>query len=249
MRGILINRGIQAAFLLLIVAGWMWATEIRGISRLFLPPIDSVAVSFQRLVSSGAFLSALQVTLSTVAQAYVIAVCSGLLIGYVVSRSRFSTEVFEPVISGIFAIPLTLFFPLFILFLGIGVSSKIAYAALYSFFPVCLNTIAGLQSVDRRYIQAAKSMGASSFEIFRHVQFPAAFPILVNGLRVSFLICFAAVLGGEVLMSVEGLGRNISQSAESMNTASMYAWIVFVILTAFVLNMVVTFIENRAKEY
>ncbi|HWK14212.1 MAG TPA: ABC transporter permease [Rhizobiaceae bacterium] len=249
MRAILLNRGIQALFVLLVIAGWMWATEVRGVSRLFLPPLDSVAASFQRLVSSGAFYEALKVTLSTVAQAYAIAVVSGILIGYLVSRSRFSTAVFEPVISGIFAIPLTLFFPLFILFLGVGVSSKIAYAALYSFFPVCLNTIAGLQSVEPRYIQAARSMGASSLEVFRHVQLPAAFPVLVNGLRVSFLICFAAVLGGEVLMSVEGLGRNISQSAESMNTASMYAWIVFVILTAFVLNMVVTFIENRAKEY
>jgi len=245
----LVNRIIQVAFLGLIAAAWYWATDIRGVPRLLLPPMESVGASFGRLIESGAFWSALQVTLSTVAQAYLIAVLSGLLAGYLVSRSTFSVDVLEPVISGIFAIPLILFFPIFVLFLGIGVSSKIAFAAVYAFFPICLNTIAGLSQVDERYLRAARSMGASPFETFRHIQFPAARPVLVNGLRVSFLICFAAVLGGETLMSMDGLGRNIAQSAEAMAPANMYAWIIFVILTAFVLNMVVTFIEERTKEH
>src|SRR5690606_16947599 len=111
------------------------------------------------------------VTLSSVAWAYGIAVIGGILVGYFVSRSRFLTEVFEPVLAGMFAVPLTLFFPLFILFFGIGPDSKIAYGALYGFFPVALNTIAGLRGVDRHYVAAARSMGASSLNLFRHVLF------------------------------------------------------------------------------
>jgi ABC-type nitrate/sulfonate/bicarbonate transport system permease component len=137
----------------------------------------------------------------------------------------------------------------FILFFGIGPSSKVAYAATYGFFPVALNTIAGLSSVDERYLRAAKSMGASSLDTFRHVLFPAAFPVILTGLRVSFFISFASVLGGETLSSAAGIGKNIALAAELMEPARLYAWIVFVICTTVTLNFVVTAVENRRRDY
>jgi ABC-type nitrate/sulfonate/bicarbonate transport system permease component len=81
------------------------------------------------------------------------------------------------------------------------------------------------------------------------VLFPAAFPVILTGLRVGFFIAFASVLGGETLSSVEGVGRNIALSAELMEPARMYAWIVFVIITAVVLNTIVSQVENRRRDY
>jgi hypothetical protein len=88
--------------------------------------------------------SAVGVTLSTIAQAYLIAIGLGISTGYLVTRSRFLIRVFEPIVSGLFAIPITLFLPLFILIFGVGPSSKVAYGAAYGFFPIALNTIAVL---------------------------------------------------------------------------------------------------------
>ncbi len=243
------QRAIQLAFLILAGGAWYALTQARVVSPLFLPPPQAVYATLTRLLATPQFWSAVQVTLTTIAKAYGIAIVSGVFVGYLITRSRFWTDVLEPVIAGLFTIPITLFFPLFILFFGIGPASKVAYGATYGFFPIALNTIAGLAHADERYLRAARSMGASGFDTFRHVLLPGALPVLLTGLRVGFFICFASVLGGEALSSIAGVGRNIALSAELMESARMYAWIAFVICTAVTLNFLMTFIENRAASY
>jgi ABC-type nitrate/sulfonate/bicarbonate transport system permease component len=90
-------------------------------------------------------------------------------------------------------------------------------------------------------------MGFSAFGQFRHVLFPAAFPLILTGLRIGFFICFASVLGGETISSVAGMGRNIALAAELMEPARMFAWIVFVIALALALNGLVSAVENRMR--
>src|SRR5215471_289031 len=241
------SRLIQFAFLALALTTWFLIGATGAISPLFLPPIEDVFTSFVALVQTSQFWSAVRITLMTIAEAYLIAMLLGLLAGYLISRSRFVMQVLEPVVSGLFAIPITLLFPLFILLFGIGTGSKVAYGAAYAFFPIALNTIAGFANVDNRYLNAARAMGFSPFGTFRHILFPAAFPVVLTGLRIGFFICFASVLGGETISSVAGVGRNIALEAELLEPARMYAWIVFVIAVAFLLNMLVSALERRMR--
>lgn len=197
-------RVVQVFFAIVAIGLWFALTHTGAVSPLFLPAPDAVGQALLRLVQSDEFWSALRITLSTIAVAYVIAAGAGLVSGWILTRSPLLTRTFEPLVSGLFAIPITLFFPLFILFFGIGPTSKIAYGATYAFFPIALNTIAGFAQVDRRLINAARSMGFSQAGIFRHVLFPAAFPVIFTGLRIRFFVCFASVLGGEAIFV--GLG-------------------------------------------
>jgi ABC-type nitrate/sulfonate/bicarbonate transport system permease component len=240
-------RLIQLGFIAIFGAAWYWSTASGSVSRLFLPEPASVWSAFSRLVMTGQFWSAVKVTLTTIAQAYGIALIAGMLAGYLVSRSRFLIDVLEPVVAGLFTIPIVLFFPMFILFFGIGTGSKIAYGATYAFFPVALNTIAAFATVEPHFLRAARSMGATRWDTFRHVLMPSAFPVLLNGMRIGFFICFASVLGGETLSSVAGIGRNIAMAAELMEPARMYAWIAFVVLTSIALNLLVSGFEKRAS--
>jgi ABC-type nitrate/sulfonate/bicarbonate transport system permease component len=237
----------QFGCITIAAAAWYWSTASGSVSRLFLPEPAAVWLAFSRLVATGQFWSAVQVTLTTIAQAYAIALIAGMLAGYLVSRSRFLIDVLEPVIAGLFTIPITLFFPMFILFFGIGTGSKIAYGATYAFFPIALNTIACFANVEPHFLRAARSMGATRWDTVRHVLMPAAFPVLLNGMRTGFFICFASVLGGETLSSVAGVGRNIALAAELMEPARMYAWIAFVVLTAITLNLLVSGFEKHAS--
>lgn len=239
----------QFAFVAILIGVWFAIGRSGAVSPLFLPPLEAVVAAFVRLIQTAEFWSAVHITLVTIVQAYLIAVVLGVLTGYLLTRSVFVTRVLEPVVSGLFAIPITLFLPLFILLFGIGAGSKVAYGATYGFFPIALNTIAGLASVDARFVSAARSMGFSALGTFRHVLFPAAFPVILTGLRIGFFICLASVLGGETISSVAGVGRNIALAAELMEPARMYAWIVFVVATALVLNTVVSLIENRMRKY
>ena len=242
------SRAAQAVFATGAIVLWVVATQSGAVSPLFLPAPDAVWNALVRLVQSDEFWPAIRVTVTSVAVAYAIAAIAGVFAGWVLTRSQLLTRAFEPLVSGIFAIPITLFFPLFILFFGIGPGSKIAYGAVYAFFPIALNTIAGFAHVERRLIDAARVMGFTRAGILRHVLFPAAFPVILTGLRIGFFICFASVLGGEAISSASGIGHNIALTAELFEPARMYAWIVCVVAAALALTASLSAIERRYRD-
>jgi len=241
------TRSVQIAFLAIMGGAWYFVTQSGSISALFLPKPANVYATLERLMQTASFWSAVTVTITTILKAFAIAIVAGLVVGYAVTRSKLATQVIEPVIAGLFTVPITLFFPMFILFFGIGTGSKVAYGATYAFFPIALNTIAAFANMDERYLRAARSMGAGRFDTFRQVLLPGALPVLITGMRIGFFICFASVLGGETISSVAGIGRNIALAAELMESARMYAWISFVIFTSVTLNLLVYSLENHIR--
>ena len=241
-------RATQAVFAVGAIALWFAVAQSGAVTPLFLPAPDAVWNALLRLVQSNEFWPAVRVTLTSVVAAYLIAAIAGVFAGWLLTRSQLLTRAFEPLVSGIFAIPITLFFPLFILFFGIGPASKIAYGAVYAFFPVVLNTIAGFAQVDRRLIDAARVMGFTRVGILRHVLLPAAFPVILTGLRIGFFICFASVLGGEAISSASGIGHNIALAAELFEPARMYAWILCVVAAALGLTALASAIERRYRD-
>jgi ABC-type nitrate/sulfonate/bicarbonate transport system permease component len=240
-------RSIQFGLVAVLFGTWWFVTQSSQKLMLLLPRPELVWREMQLLWSSGRLWSAATITVTEIVKAYVIAVAAGILVGFLVTRSKNLVRIFEPMLTGMFAIPLTLFFPLFVVFFGIGPDSKVAYAATYSFFPIALNTIAGFSSVDELYLRAVRSMGASSVQQFRHVYLPGALPVTLTGLRIGFFICIASVLGGETLAAAAGVGKSIALSAELMETARLYAWIAFVVLASVMLNLLALAAENRSE--
>ena len=243
----LLIHSIQFALFAALFGAWFYATHSTRRLGLFLAPPELVWREMQLLVSSGRLWSALAVTVVTIIKAYAVAVCAGVVMGFLVTRSRNLVRIFEPVLAGVFAIPLTLFFPLFVVFFGIGPDSKVAYAATYSFFPIALNTIAAFSSVDELYLRAVRSMGATGLQQFRYVYLPGALPVTVTGLRIGFFICIASVLGGETLAAAAGVGKSIALAAELMETARLYAWIAFVVIMSVMLNLLALAAETRSE--
>jgi ABC-type nitrate/sulfonate/bicarbonate transport system permease component len=240
-------RSIQFGLLAILFGAWWFVAQSSQKLMLLLPRPELVWREMQLLWSSGRLWAAASITVMEILKAYVIAVVAGIFVGFLVTRSRNLVRIFEPMLTGMFAIPLTLFFPLFVVFFGIGPDSKVAYAATYSFFPIALNTIAGFSSVDELYLRAVRAMGASSVQQFRHVYLPGALPVTLTGLRIGFFICIASVLGGETLAAAAGVGKSIALSAELMETARLYAWIGFVVLASVMLNLLALAAETRSE--
>lgn len=240
-------RAAQLAVALALLLLWWLAATRWGVSPLLLPPPLPVGRAFVALIASGAFWPDLWVTLSELAAAFALAASAGSVVGYLVSRSRYSIRVFDPLFAALYAIPTILLFPLYVLFFGLGMGSKIALGATIAFFPVVLSTIAGLDYVDRAYITAARSMGASGRQMFWSVMLPAAFPVLVTGLRIGFILAFLSILGAETLAAFAGLGHRIVSLAEDLDTVKMFAWIALVVVIAFLLTAGVSVLEARAR--
>jgi ABC-type nitrate/sulfonate/bicarbonate transport system permease component len=243
----LLIRSVQLGLFASVFLAWYFATQ-SGVRKILLPPPELVWREMQVLWSSGRLWSAAVVTLNEIWQAYSIAVVAGIAVGFLVSRSRALVHIFEPLLTGMFAVPLTLFFPLFVVFFGIGPESKVAYAAAQCFFPIALNTIAGFANVEELYLRAARAMGASTLGQFRYIYLPAALPVTITGLRIGFFICIAAVLGGETLAALSGIGKSIALAAELMETARLYAWIAYVVTVSVTLNLLALAVEQRGDE-
>ena len=239
------TRLAQAGFVLCLLGLWFGSTNFWGVSPILLPKPQLVFAELMDILRSGEYVGDLLVTLTELAAAFAISMSLGLLVGFGVSLSPALVKVFEPLIAGVYAIPIILFLPLYVLFFGLGLSSKIALGATISFFPIVLNTIAGFISVDQICVTAARSMGAGPSKLVRHVLIPGAFPVVLTGLRMGFTVALLSIIGSEAIASLAGLGHRIVQLAEAMETARMFAYIVFVIAIAAALNILVSRVEKR----
>ena len=241
------SRAVQVAFLLALIVLWYLATTRWRVSPLLLPNPTAVLRDFWDILKTGEFIGDLRVTLTELAWAFAIAATSGVPAGYVISRSQYRIRVFEPLFAGIYSIPIILFLPLYILFFGLGPASKIALGATIGFFPIALNTVAGFGYVDKVLVTAARSLGASDYQLFRYVLLPAALPIIVTGMRMGFTVALLSIIGSETIASLAGLGHRIVHLAESMEMARMFAYIAFVVAIAAILNMLASALEARGK--
>ncbi|HEX9144161.1 MAG TPA: ABC transporter permease [Candidatus Binatia bacterium] len=243
------SRVVQLGFLIALIVLWQLATTSWGVSAILLPRPVAVLHELMGELKAGRFFGDLRVTLFELVIAFAISALAGTLSGYLLSRSQYLIRVFDPLFSGIYAILAILFFPLHVLFFGLGPPSKIAMGITISFFPIALNTMAGFGNVEKTFIVAARSMGCSEYQLFRWVLVPAAAPVIVTGLRIGFILAFLSILGSETIGSLSGLGHRIVMLAEGMDTARMYAYIAFAVAIAALLNMIVSFLEARVRRF
>ena len=241
------SRAVQACFLIALALAWYLATTRWAVSHLLLPNPLRVLQQLGDILRTGEFVGDLKVTLGELAVAFAISATSGVTIGYVLSRSPYLIRVFEPLLAGVYAVPIILFLPLYVLFFGLGPASKIALGATISFFPIVLNTLAGFGHVERSYVIAARSMGASDYHLFRYVLLPAALPVILTGLRMGFTVALLSIIGSETIASLAGLGHRIVNLAENMEMPRMFAYIAFVVVIAVLLNMAVSALEARYR--
>jgi ABC-type nitrate/sulfonate/bicarbonate transport system permease component len=241
------GRAMQAGFVIALLLLWYVSTNYWGVSHLLLPEPVQVFWQLVDILKTGEFIGDLKVTLGELVTAFALSCSTGLVLGYLISRSQYLIRVFEPLFAGFYSIPIILFLPLYVLIFGLGPMSKIALGATISFFPIVLSTVAGFGYVERAYIVSARSMGASDYQLFRYVLLPAALPVILTGLRMGFTVALLSIIGSETIASLAGLGHRIVQLAEGMDMARMFAYIAFVVAIAAILNTAVSSLEARGR--
>lgn len=238
---------MQVACIAAFFGAWQLGSSTGYLDPLIVPSLAAIASALGALLGGGAVWSDAGVTLFELAVAFALAAVAALGAGFVISRSALAVRVFDPLLAGLYAIPTILLFPSYLLFFGIGPPSKIALGATMAFFPIVLATIAGFAQVAPLRLRAARSMGASGWQLFRYVLLPEAFPVVLAGLRMGLVLGFLAILGGETLTSNAGLGHQIVTAAESLDPPKMFAYIVVAVALAIALNAGTSYAEQRAR--
>ncbi len=242
-----LSRGVQALFVVACGVAWYAATVHGAINPLLLPQFGRTMGDLWVLLRDGEFWPDLFVTMYELVVAFSMAALLGLIVGYFVGRARFTTRVCEPLFSTLYSVPTILLFPLFVLFFGIGPGSKIAMGATIAFFPVVLTTIAGIGNTDASLVKAARSMGATNWQMFWLVMAPASLPVVISGLRLGLILALLAILGSETIASLSGLGRQIVNFSDALETSKMFAYTLLVIAIATALNGLVTAAEGFVR--
>jgi NitT/TauT family transport system permease protein len=200
---------------------------------------------WQELFVTGSLVKELGWTLLSVLGAFVIASVLGLLFGMVFVANRFLDEMLNPIFTALNAMPRIALAPLFLLWFGLGIASKIAIGASLTFFIVFYSTLAGGRSVSQDHITLARTLGASGTQIFRAFTFPSAVPVIFNGLKLGLMFSLFGVVGGELLASEHGLGQVLAVLAAAFNTDGVFATIFLLSIVGVACTAVMNAVENH----
>lgn len=242
-------RGLQLGLLALILGVWAYFTGPGGVSPIFVAPIDEMLVEVVALVGDAEIWSAARTTVVEIVIALCLSLSLGFTVGFLGSRTPFRLQTFEPLLAWGYMIPFVLFYPLFLLWIGVDEGSKIAYGALNGFFPMAFNTMKGFKAVDSTLIRTARAFGASPRQIEWSVKFPAALPVVLTGVRVGAALNVITVILAEMLASRRGLGFELARSSQTLQVSRSYALILFILAIVSVLHLLIQRIGvNRGGE-
>lgn len=227
---------LRVGTLAVLVAAWVYATGPGGVSPLVLPYLQDVLAEFASAVADPATWSNVLVTLAEFGMALAVGVTFGLFVGFLGSRTRLRSEILEPLMSWGYMAPLELLFPVFTLWFGVGIWSKVLFAALACFFPVVINTVRGFQSVRATHLNAARAFGASSRQVDWLVKLPAAAPMVLSGVRIGAALSMINVVLGEMLSSQRGLGYELAKASQTFAPARAFAMILLLMVVIGVLH-------------
>ena len=174
-----------------------------------------------------------------IALALVIGGLTGLVVGLALGAHRFLSRAFEPMLYYLGPTPKIIFFPLMIMWFGLGAGSKIAMGAISCFFPVALSAAAGVREIDKVLIRVGRSFRANPWQMATKIYLPAIRPALVNGLRLGLGIALIGTLLAETKLSNFGIGFLIIQAYMLFDMPRMYANLILLFILAIGINSLV----------
>ena len=230
--------------LILIIGGWKLGTTLSGVSRFVLPPPEEVAVTLAALVRQpDVWLVHARMTVTETVVGFLIALGSGLFVGAVLGRVLWLERAVRPLVVALQVIPKVALIPLFVIWFGFGITSKIVIAAILAFFPIMLNVMLGVRSVEPGHRDVMRSLGASRWQMFTALEFHSTLPYVFAGMEVGIVFALIGAIVGEYLGGNRGLGYMVVVSLNALDAPQLFA--VIILLAA--LGSVLFFAVNVLK--
>ena len=247
----LVRRGtiLSLAVLVVFLAAWQWGPSLLGIPPFIIPPLSMVYHEFLRMLAVSALMTHTGITAAEVIAGFVLGSLLGAFFGYILGMSPTAEFALSPYILALQIAPKVAFAPLFILWMGFTVYPKILVAILIVFFPVMVNVLSAIRTVDPDLINLARAFKATRAQIFWKIEFPASLPPLFAGLRIASTLAVVGVVVGELVGGNMGLGYLLSFGEGQANTAMVFVAILMLTLVGGIAYLLVILIEQRVLHY
>ncbi len=230
--------------LLVFVALWDLVVRWGGYPAFVLPGPARVAARFAQAVQDGTLQAHVLVTLSEVFGGLALGLSVALVLGYLLAKSRTLERVLSPYIVASQAVPIVALAPLLVIWFGVGSLSKVLVCALTLFFPVLINTVVGIRSVDSDLVDLMRSLEATRWQIFRYLEVPAALPVLFGGLKVGVTLSVIGAVVGEFVGADRGLGFLVNLARGLFDTPLMFVALFTLMAIALALYLLVSLLEG-----
>ncbi len=251
-RGFLAVNAVRAALVVLWIGSWEVAARTVIDPFYYSMPSsiwDKVVVWFTDGTSQGSIWGTIAVTLEEAVLGFVLGTLAGVVLGVLLGRARFVAEVCAPFIKGANAIPRIVLASLFVIWFGLGMSSKVATAFVLVFFAVFFNAFQGAREVDKVLVDNARILGASRWDLMRSVILPSATSWILASMHVAFGFALIGAIVGEYTGADKGLGLLINQSQGNFDAAGIYAGMLITTVLALVAEWLITQLEVRLTSW
>lgn len=232
----------------LALALWETIDRVFNDKNFFTGP-DEVLFEIARLIREGEIWIHLRYSALEGFYGFALAGIVGVAAGGLIAFSRTLDEMFSPILIGLYATPRPVLAPLFIVWLGLGVPSKVAVIFIAAFFPVAINTTAGIRNVQTEFRMLGRAFSISAWEMFAKIIVPGSLPFLIAGLRLGYSRAVVTIMVAEMFGSEAGLGYMIVQASQVMDVPKMMVGISMLTLWGVLGNEILKLIERRATPY
>ena len=230
---------LRIAIILAVLAVWEFLAHSGWLYRDVVPSLMSIGGALAELLASAEYYFHLGVTAAEIGTALAIGGMLGLSVGILLGANRFLSKAFEPYLYYLGPTPKIIFFPIMIMWFGVGPESKIALGTLSCFFPVALNVAAGMRQIDKVLIRVGKSFRANSWQMVVKIYLPAMRHPIINGIRLGLGVALIGTLLAETKLSNKGIGFLIIQAYSIFDMPRMYANLIVLFVLAIGANALV----------
>lgn len=232
--------------LLLLCVVWELVSIRQWINPIFIGrPTQIAQFLFEGLLVNHELIIHAYWTLVSTAAAFILGSVFGVLFGFLFVTYPLVEKFLEPIFDGLNALPRIALAPLFLLWFGLGLGSKIALGFSLTFFIVLSSTVAGARSVNTDFLVLSRTLGASSTSVFRKITLPSAVPSIFSGLRLGLIYALLGVIAGEIIAAEKGLGQLLSFLAGSFKTSGVFAVLTLLSFLGGLLTYITSKIEAR----
>ena len=230
---------LRAAIILAVLAVWEFLAHSGWLYRDVVPSLLSILRALLDLLGHASFYRNLGVTLAEIGAAMLIGGLSGIAVGILLGANRFLAKAFESYLYYLGPTPKIIFFPVLIMWFGVGSESKVALGTLSCFFPVALSVAAGMRAIDKVLIRVGDSFRASTWQMIVKIYLPAMRHPIINGVRLGLGVALIGVLLAETKLSSAGIGFLIIQAYSVFDMPRMYAMLIVLFVLAIGANALI----------
>jgi NitT/TauT family transport system permease protein len=241
---------LGGGFILILLGIWqaIWSYT-NWISPLFFSGPSAIAKAFWSALTQGNLLADLAFSGKNFAIGFGLALISGVVLGVIVGWYRRVRLILDPFLNALYAAPRIAMMPLIIIWFGIGMWSKVFIVFLSAFFPILVNTVAGIRNMDRDLLRAARAFCASDWQIFKTLAIPGSVPFILTGVRQGVAVGLIGVVVGEMLGSSEGIGFMVVYGGQTFQTDALFVGFVMIIFAGILLTSVAEWLERRFSRW